>query len=122
MKLADIEGSSPKKPYMRNTSYDAFNYTDITKNKFISSRVTNPLQPVYKARDDAGNLIDMGPIRGSVPAKMPERQDAEKHSFLKIPQGVEGGVADTKGIGSFTFYKRKDEAKKLTNTQDVPGA
>jgi hypothetical protein len=34
MKVRDIDGTHPKKVYVRSTQYDCFNYNDITKTKF----------------------------------------------------------------------------------------
>lgn len=36
MNINDIDGTKAKKVYVRHTSYDSFNYADITKDKFIS--------------------------------------------------------------------------------------
>ena len=34
MKVRDIEGTYPKKVYVRGTNYNSFNYNDITKTRF----------------------------------------------------------------------------------------
>jgi hypothetical protein len=34
MKVNDIDGTHPKKVYVRSTQYDCFNYNDITKTRF----------------------------------------------------------------------------------------
>ncbi len=73
MKTKDIDGAKGKKPYMRATAYDSFNYADITKAKFVSTRVTNPLQPRYSTRDAEGHVIDYGHIKGSEPTKLISR-------------------------------------------------
>lgn len=52
MKVRDIDGTFPKKVYVRGTNYDSFNYFDITKTKFTSSRSVNPLQPTYTIKDE----------------------------------------------------------------------
>lgn len=52
MDVKDIDGAKAKKVYMRQTQYDSFNYADITKTKFTSSRSVNPLLPAYQVRDD----------------------------------------------------------------------
>lgn len=43
MDVKDIDGAQAKKTYLRLTQYDSFNYADITKAKFTSSRSVNPL-------------------------------------------------------------------------------
>ena len=47
MEVKDIDGAKAKPNYIRTTQYDSFNYADITKNKFTSSRSVNPLKPEY---------------------------------------------------------------------------
>lgn len=34
MNIKDIDGTKAKKVYVRTTSYDSFNYSDITKDRF----------------------------------------------------------------------------------------
>ena len=55
--MNDIDGAKSKKVYVRGTKYDSFNYNDITKTKFTTSRSVNPLLPEYKVRDENGNVI-----------------------------------------------------------------
>jgi hypothetical protein len=54
MNVRDIDGTTSNKVYVRSTQYDSFNYNDITKTKFISSRSVNPLTPSYTVKDDKG--------------------------------------------------------------------
>ena len=42
MKLNDINGACPKKEYVRQTKYDSFAYADVTKTKWVSTRVVDP--------------------------------------------------------------------------------
>lgn len=62
MNVRDIDGTHAKKVYVRTTAYDSFNYSDITKNKFISCRSVNPLAPSYLVKDDKGEVITIGEI------------------------------------------------------------
>lgn len=65
--LSDIEGAKPKKPLHRNTVHDQI-YYDVTAKKMLSRlEPSNPSNPVYKIRDDKGNLISYGEITGSRP-------------------------------------------------------
>ena len=73
MKVEDIQGTKAKKVYVRGTSYDSFNYFDITKNKFVSSRSVNPLMPTYTVKDENNNLQQIGAIEGSSPKKQMQR-------------------------------------------------
>ena len=54
MDVKDIEGTTSKKVYVRSTAYDSFNYNDITKTKFVSTRTVNPLSPSYIVKDEDG--------------------------------------------------------------------
>ena len=57
MNVQDIDGTVSKKIYVRSTEYDSFNYADITKTKFTSSRSVNPLNPYYSVKDENGAVI-----------------------------------------------------------------
>jgi hypothetical protein len=69
MSIKDIDGSKAKRVYVRGTQYDSFNYHDITKVKFVSSRSTNPLNPSYSVKNELGELMNIGEIQGSSPKK-----------------------------------------------------
>jgi hypothetical protein len=71
MGISDIQGTHPKKVYVRGTQYDSFNYFDITKTKFTSSRSVNPLMPCYTVKDEHNNFIEIGDIPGNSPKKLP---------------------------------------------------
>lgn len=54
MNINDIEGSKPKAlhyPRQNPAGYSAYDYSDITKAQFVSTRQTNPLSPSYLGRD-----------------------------------------------------------------------
>jgi len=74
LRVEDIEGAKYKGAYLRKTKFDTFNYDDVTKCMFKTTRQTNPLQPTYKTRDDQGNVIEIGEISGSSPKKLPFRK------------------------------------------------
>ena len=76
MGVSDIKGTQPKKVYVRGTQYDSFNYFDITKAKFTSSRSVNPLMPVYIVKDESNSITQIGEIPGSSPKKLPVRTTA----------------------------------------------
>jgi len=77
MKTKDIGGSSPRKTYQRATEYDNFNYNDITKTKFVSSRHTNPLSPSYVVRNDENQVVNTQAIEGAQPKLQPKRKHAD---------------------------------------------
>ena len=78
-KVKDIEGTAPKKPYIRGSTHDSFSYADVYRNTWASKRAVNPLDPVYTLRDNGegfragyGNVnADYGGIRGSKPPGLP---------------------------------------------------
>jgi len=45
-----IPGSSPKKPYIRQTKFDSINYNDVTRDVFKTNRHINPLDPYYRIK------------------------------------------------------------------------
>ena len=77
MNVGDIDGTKGKKTYVRQTSYDSFNYNDITKTRFLSNRSVNPLNPNYTVRNEQGELVNYGDIPGSSPKRMIERKNGE---------------------------------------------
>lgn len=60
----DIEGAKAKGPYMRRpeTGYSSYNYDDVTKNNFKTSRSVNPLAPSYIVRDENDKAVTIGDI------------------------------------------------------------
>jgi hypothetical protein len=70
MYIDDIEGTKAKarhSPRQRAGSYNAYDYSDITKAQFVTTRSTNPMNPTYVARDESGNLVEIGEVLGSKP-------------------------------------------------------
>ncbi len=43
LRVTDIDGAKSKGSYLRKTKFDAFNYDDVTKCVFKTTRQTNPL-------------------------------------------------------------------------------
>jgi len=79
MKLDDIEGTKARprhSPRKNSGGFDNMDYSDITKAQFVTKRVADPLNPTYKARDENGQVIDIGAVDGSLPKVLPpERKD-----------------------------------------------
>ena len=63
----EIEGSKPRKPKIRKSDYDSFNYSDVTNFKFVSKRNLNPLDPEYSLDYGKGEKYFHGKIEGSKP-------------------------------------------------------
>ena len=121
LKVEDIDGAKSKGPYLRErTKYDGFNYDDVTKVQFKTSRTTNPLQPSYKTRDDLGNVIDIGVIEGSSPKKLPIRIRT-LHDGILNTKDIQGAGPGTKGRGAFHAVERKDFIDP-NDIKDIDGA
>lgn len=66
---------------------------------FISKRTTNPLNPKYVARDDLGNLIEIGEVDGSKPTTLPpmKKDPSLMPSSSLITKDILGAGPSTKG-------------------------
>jgi hypothetical protein len=100
MDVKDIDGAKAKKVYVRQTAYDSFNYTDITKTKFVSSRTVNPLNPSYQVRDDEGKVVEIGAVEGSSPKRIPMRTTGGFFDGLVIAD-IPGTAVGSKRLGNF---------------------
>ena len=43
-------------------------YSDVTKKAVVSTRCSNPLDPVYTVYDEAGKTCEIGAVDGARPA------------------------------------------------------
>ena len=121
MDVKDIDGAKAKKVYVRTTTeYDSFNYNDITKNKFVSSRSVNPLVPAYKVRDDKGEVVEIGSIPGSSPKRQPERTRGGFFDGLKIGD-IPGTAVGSRRLGNFHSRDRQ-HFRDTNNIAEVSGA
>ena len=81
-KVDDIEGARPKPALNRKVLHDQ-TYGDVTAKKMlIRSEPFNPLEPVFKTRDENGNLIEMGQVLGSKKAPAyfrTKKEDCERY-------------------------------------------
>jgi hypothetical protein len=105
MDVKDIDGARAKKVYVRTTEYDSFNYADITKAKFVTTRSVNPLLPSYNIRDESGNLVSIGEIPGSSPKKLPERKSGGYFDGLHI-RDIPGTAVGSRTLGNFHSKER----------------
>lgn len=106
MKIDDIHGTHANlrhKPRARSPGFDSFDYSDITKNKFVSSRITNPLNPTYMVRVENEELIEIGEVAGSKPTTLPpQKKDPNlQPSSSLITSDIAGATAGTKNMGVF---------------------
>jgi hypothetical protein len=88
------------------TKFDAFNYDDVTRDFFKTTRSVNPLQPSYKVRNDAGQVIEIGAIEGNSPRKLPFRKNPLNSAY--DVRDIVGATADSKRLGAFHSLTRKD--------------
>ena len=125
MKIDDIDGSKSKqlhKPRERSPDFNNYDYSDITKAQFVSTRVTNPLSPSYKARDEDGKLIDIGDVEGSRPGGLPRAHNTEQKPFNLRTEDITGAQASTKGLGAFTDTFKRTGFKESMKVNDIAGA
>jgi hypothetical protein len=92
--------------YRRNTEYDSFNYQDVTKGNFKTTRVGNPLQPEYVIRDENDKTVTIGVIDGSAPAKVRERTRGLLNGNLKT-EDIHGSQAGSRRLGAFHSTSRR---------------
>ena len=92
----EVEGSKSKRPRIRNSNYDSFNYSDVTNFKFTSKRNINPLDPEYIVDYGKGEKYIHGKIEGSKPI-----------TFLPIvyPDPLNLKTSDISGAQIGTKYK-----------------
>ena len=97
-------------------------YRDVTHIDFKTSRHTNPLQPVYIARDEDNNKIALGAVRGSKPQVLPPaRTDKNFLNTSLTTTDIHGCRIGTKGLGN--FHTRERRAYRVTNEKnDIIGA
>lgn len=125
MKIDDIGGTTSKvlhKPRARSPGYNNYDYSDITKAQFVSQRVVNPLNPTYKARDENGNVIDIGEVEGSKPMGLPKQHDTANKPFTLRTDDIHGAQASTKGLGAFHETNTRKEFRQTNRNDDIPGA
>lgn len=97
-------------------------YRDVTHTDFRTTRHTNPLQPVYMARDEDNNKVAIGAVAGSKPSVLPPaRQDENfKNKALKTDD-IHGCKVGTKGLRN--FHTRERRGFRVTNEKnDIIGA
>ena len=129
MKLDDIEGtkSKPRHQARPRTNFESMNYGDVTKKPVVSTRCSNPLDPVYTIGDKDGRpAYEVGQVDGAKPAKMPDppKEEAKKRCGSLATNDIEGAQTSTKGLGVFAHAKRRADQMTSTslNTKDIEGS
>ena len=120
--MNDIAGAKAKDPYTRpRTKYDGFNYDDVTRVNFKTTRSVNPLAPTYLVRDDKGEVKTIGAIKGSSPSKLPQRQDQIYFGCMNV-RDIPGTAAGSKRLGAFHSTQRRQYMNPNAKTEDILGA
>lgn len=101
LKKDDIEKSSPRKPYVRNTVYHSIDYRDVTNAEFKTGRMTNPLEPVYRLGYVTGEKVQVGPIDGSKPVTF-SKYKYEDPFNLKVNDILGSNTGSKNYINKFT--------------------
>lgn len=91
----------------------------------MTTRISNPLNPTYTARDENGNLVEIGEIKGSKPTELPkQKKDPNlQPSASLLTQDIDGAQAGSKfkqGIFADSFNRR--EYRETNKTEDIEGA
>lgn len=125
-KIDDIEGTKalPRHAPRNNSGgYNVYDYSDITKQQFVSSRISNPLNPSYTIRDEDGNLCDIGEVSGSKPQKQHlERKDNKQLIKSLRTDDIAGAMSGSKGLGVFAESHQRKDYKQSNRTDDIEGA
>ena len=129
LQTADIGGATPKVAYYKKTPHNYIDYGDVTKGAWVSSRHTNPLDPIYahadessghftKAKQMGGVNTSYGTIAGSKPASLPAKKDLMNRTIGTAD--IQGAQADTKNCGAFTWMKRR-QVRQINMNDDIDG-
>ena len=97
---ADIPGAKRKEPYYKKTAHNYIDYNDVTKTSWVTTRHTNPLEPVYSHVDESSG------------------------HFTKVRQmcGINTSYGAIYGSKPSTIPKARQNPERLFGTQDIPGA
>jgi hypothetical protein len=106
--VRDIDGAKAREAYVRRpeTGYSSFNYDDVTKGQFKTTRSVNPLAPSYIVRDADNKAVTIGEIQGSSPTKLPQRKDEGYFGNLNV-RDIPGTAAGSKRLGAFHSTTRR---------------
>ena len=130
-------------PPVRKMQSSSLESRDITNTRFVSSRCTDPLDPVYsfgrstnldvsslvsaitrsngleqQAGNTTGNLISFGAVDGAKARKLPAAREAHNASLSLRSEDISSPAAQ-----EWSWAKpRRTTWRDTTNTRDVPGA
>jgi hypothetical protein len=68
------------------------------------------MNPTYNIRDDSGNMIEIGEVKGSKPNVLPPERRGEKTLIASLrTDDIMGAGAGTKGLGVFAENHNRKE-------------
>merc|ERR1712226_1338120 len=96
--ITDIDGTKPKKDYTRSTTLNPLEVKDINEFRiFKTTRVTNPLQPIYQVQNEENKQENIGPVEGSI-SRVRHPQNINKDTSLSLKcQDIPGCQIATTG-------------------------
>lgn len=97
-------------------------FNDVTSKKVYSRDSGNPCNPVYKIRDDKGNLIDYGEITGARPKKAYYKSNTEFCDMALKSRDIHGNAPGTASKGNFHRRDRRNQVRNLTQNEDIKGS
>ena len=77
----------------------------------LNREPTNPSNPVYKIRNDKGELIDYGEITGSRPKKQYYKTNIEFCDMALKSKDIHGNAPGSKTKGNFHLRERRDQVR-----------
>ena len=117
----DIAGAKPKPPLARKVVHDQV-YEDVFKKKVLArENPFNPQDPVYKIKNDQGEIEEYGLIKGSKPKSAYYRtNDNEKDNALKS-RDIKGNTPGSRLLGAFHDRMRRTYRDSGKN-DDIKGS
>ncbi len=109
----EINGNSPKKPYVRNTKYENINYSDVTHDVFKTSRCVNPLDPVYEVKYKDKETYVHGNIEGSKPVCFSQ--------YVYPPMNLKTNDIDGANVGSKNAINKFTGQNLNLKIKDIKG-
>ena len=124
-KIDDIQGTKahPRhQPRKNSAGYTSYDYSDVTRPHFVTTRVVNPLNPTYTIRDEDGKLFEIGDILGNKPQTLPPKRERGDVSLALKTQDILGAMAGSKGMGIFAENHKRKDIRLVNKIDDIEGA
>jgi hypothetical protein len=106
--INDIDGAKPKKSLVRKSVHDQ-TYQDVTAKKVLNrDPLCNPSDPIYKIRDDKGEVVEYGDIQGSKPKVPYYKTNTEFCDMALKSRDIHGNAPGTRSKGNFHSRERRN--------------